>query len=220
MRDSNSRFAPFVAYLVVFHAFWMSAYVFGIYPWMRTLDDTTLRFALVNIAVRLLVWVAPVLLYLRYVDHVNPVAYLKLRQNWKRGLLIGAALGALIFATSVVRVRYGPPHPTLHPLTWNSILVTSILIGFFEEIPYRGFILQKLEGRLPFRWAALITSALFLSMHLPGWISLHTLSAYNVAYVFAFGFVMALLLRFGKSLWGPIVAHSLNDAISTLIFHL
>jgi uncharacterized protein len=220
MRESQPSLRPFILYLVVFQAFWMSVYVFGIYPWMLKLDDTTLRFALVNLAVRLCVWVAPVFLYLRYVDHVNPVEYLKLKEHWPRGVLIGLAFGALIFAGSLVRLRFGPPHPTVHPITWNSILVTSVLIGFVEEIPYRGFILQKFEERIGFSKAALITSALFLSMHLPGWISLQKLSAYNVVYVFVFGFVMALLLRYGKSLWGPIVAHSLNDAISTLIFHL
>ena len=35
-------------------------------------------------------------------------------------------------------------------MTWNSVLGTSLGIGFFEEIPFRGFILQKLGARMNF----------------------------------------------------------------------
>ena len=35
-------------------------------------------------------------------------------------------------------------------MTWNSVLDTSLGIGFFEEIPFRGFILQKLGARMNF----------------------------------------------------------------------
>src|SRR5881392_2721032 len=55
------------------------------YPWMKSLGDGTLKYALVNVTIRLLVWVLPVFLYLKFIDQVNPIEYLKLRQNWKRG---------------------------------------------------------------------------------------------------------------------------------------
>jgi len=35
------------------------------FPWMQSLGDTTFRYAMVNISLRLLVWVLPVFLYLR-----------------------------------------------------------------------------------------------------------------------------------------------------------
>jgi membrane protease YdiL (CAAX protease family) len=42
----------------------------------------------------------------------------------------------------------------------------------------------------------------------------------NVISVFLFGIVMAIVLKVGKSLWGSIVAHSLNDFISVVLFRL
>jgi membrane protease YdiL (CAAX protease family) len=182
----------------------------------KFLGNTTLRFALVNITLRSVIWVLPVFLYLRYIDHVEPIEYLKLKQNWKRGIIIGIMLSILIFLGSMV--RSGVPHPNMHSITWNSILGTSLLIGFFEEIPYRGFILQKFEERHGFWIANLLSSLLFLSIHLPGWISLHLLRVDNVIFVFIFGVVMAIVFKYCRSLWGSIIPHSLNDFISFVLF--
>jgi membrane protease YdiL (CAAX protease family) len=218
MSESENRPIPFIIYLLVFHALWMGGYVFWIYPWMQSLGDTTLAYALINISLRLLVWVLPVFLYLHFIDHVDPLVFLKLKENWKRGLLFGLGLSLFIFLGSLL--RYGAPAPGRPLFTWNSFLSSSILIGFIEEIPYRGFILQKFEQLLGFWRATLIASVLFLGIHLPGWIVLHLLTTYNVISVFLFGIVMAIELKVGKSLWGPIVTHSLNDFISVVLFRL
>ena len=218
MRERKKRFAPFLVYLIVFHAFWMWGFVFCIYPRMQSLGKTTLLYALVNIPLRLLVWVLPVFLYLRHIDHVDPIEYLKLKQNWKRGVIIGIVLSLINFFGSMM--RFGIPHPTLQSFTWNSVIGTSFLIGFIEEVPYRGFILQKFEERCGFWIANLLSSLLFLSMHLPGWISLHLLKVAGVISVFIFGVVMAIIFRYGKTLWGPIITHSTNDFLAFLIFRI
>jgi uncharacterized protein len=205
----------FIIYVVLFQGFWMG-YVFRIYPWVQSLGYTTIWYALVNIFIRLLVWVLPVFLYLRFIDRIDPLEYLQLKKNWKRGLLVGLILSLLIFLVSWL--RYGAPHPGRPFFTWNSFLNTSLLIGFFEEIPYRGFILRKFEQRFGFWIANLITSILFLTIHLPGWIFLHLLTVGNVIFIFIFGVAMAIEYRYGKSLWGPIITHSLNDFISVVLF--
>jgi hypothetical protein len=216
MKEPKYQFAPFIAYLIIFHAYWMGGYVFWIYPWMKSFGEATLLYALINITHRLLIWALPVFVYLRFVDQKHPVEYLKLKQNWKRGMLIGLTLTALNFLSSLA--RFGAPHPNLRSVTWNSILGTSLLIGFVEEIPYRGFILQKFQERYGFWVANLFSSLLFLSMHLPGWISLHLLKAETVIFVFVFGVLMAIVFRYSNSLWSAIVAHSLNDFLSVVIF--
>jgi len=196
----------------------MGGFVFAIYPWMRSLGERTLLYALVNVSIRLAVWVLPVLLYLIYVDGINPVEYLKLKQNWKRGVIVGIVLSAINLFGSMI--RFGVPHPSVQSVTWNSVLSTSILIGFIEEIPYRGFMLQKFSERYGFWIATLISSILFLSIHLPGWISLHLLKVSSVVSVFVFGLVMAIVFRYGKSLWAPIITHSTNDFMAFVIFRL
>lgn len=153
---------------------------------MQALGTATLVYALVNIAARLLLWVIPVFFYLRYIDHVNPVAYLKLNRYWKRGILLGFALSLLNFLGMLL--QFGPPHPSMQYVTWNSVLSTSILIGFFEEIPFRGFLLQKLQEKFPFWISNLLSSLLFLGIHLPGWILLHTLTWSNVISILGWGY--------------------------------
>src|SRR5262249_11997395 len=208
--------APFIAYVVVFHLAW-AAWPFFIYPKLVAIGDRTLTYAFLNLSIRLLVWVAPVMVYLRFVDGVAPLAYLKLNQRVGRGIVFALALTALNFIGSVAVLA--PPHPTLQSVTWNSVFGTSLLIGFIEEIPYRGFMLQKFAEHVDFWAANLITSLLFLCVHLPGWMALHLLTLDRQAFVFVFGLVMAIVFRYSGSLWAAIVMHSTNDLMSFVLFH-
>ena len=159
----------------------------------------------------------PVFLYLRYLDRVDPFAYLKLKQHWLRGVLIGLGFSALILLLALV--QHGAPHPRSGAFTWNSVLSTTLLIGFVEEIPYRGFVFQKLCELMSRKSAVAISSLLFVAIHLPGWISLHLFTLQILIFVFVFGVLMAILFIFTKSLWAPIISHSLNDFISAVLFH-
>lgn len=207
--------SPFLVYLLLFHGAWIF-WVYQIYPWLASLGETTLLYALVNISLRLLIWVLPVFLYLRWIDGVDPLAYLKLRAHWQRGVVIGLLVTLVNFLLSLV--RYGWPQPALHALTWNSLFSTFLLIGFIEEIPYRGFILQKLQERFNFWFANLLTALLFVAIHLPGWIKLDLLRVETVIFVFVFGFLLAVIFFYAKSLWSAIVAHSLNDFLAGFLF--
>jgi uncharacterized protein len=214
---ATHHFAPFIAYLLLFYSFWIG-WVYVIYPPMQAVGTATVAYALANIAARLLLWVIPVFLYLRYIDHVHPVAYLKLNRYWKRGILIGLALSLLNFLGMLL--RFGPPHPIMQYVTWNSVLSTSILIGFFEEIPFRGFIFQKLQEKFPMWIANLLSSLLFLGIHLPGWIMLHVLTWSNVLSIFVLGVIFAIIFYYSQTLWSSIITHSLNDFLSSVLFHI
>jgi len=210
--------APFIGCLLIFYFTWTVVWVYGVYPWaVRNVGSTTLLYAVINIVFRFLIWVLPVFWYLRHVDRVNATEYLRLRQHWGLGLAFGLVLSAVNFAAALVRT--GPSTWRGPYVTWNSIVNTAILIGFFEEVPFRGFILQKLTERFGFWRSVVMSSVLFVTAHIPGWIRLGTLTAYNAVFVFVFGVIMALVFRYSKSLWGPIVAHSLNDFISGVLVH-
>jgi len=207
----------FVAYLIIFTASWTTWVLIG-YPRLRSLGEQSLLYALINITVRALLWVLPVFLYLRYVDCVQPCVYLKLRHHWLRGILVGLGFSALIFLLSLV--QHGLPHLRAGLATWNSILSTSLLIGFMEEVPYRGFVFQKLCDWMSRKSAIAISSLLFVIIHLPGWLSLHLFTIRIAIFVFVFGLLMAMLLLYSKSLWAPVVSHSLNDFFSAVVFHI
>ena len=210
---------PFIGYLAFFYLAWTFIWVYGIYPWAnRTIGDATLAYALINIVVRFSVWVLPVFGYLRYVDRVEVLEYLRLKQHWRRGVVIGLTLSVINFVGTMVRI--GPPVWSSAHVTWNSILGTSILIGVFEEIPFRGFVLQKLQERFDFATSAVISSALFVGAHIPGWILLGSFTGSRAVYIFVFGCLMATVLRYSRSLWAAIIAHSLNDGLSNVLFHI
>lgn len=209
--------APFLVYVAAFHLVW-AAWPYLVYPRLVAIGERTLTYALLNLGIRLLVWVVPVFVYLRYVDGVDPLEYLKLRGRVGRGVAIAITLTALNLAGSTA--RFGWPHPGLERVTWNSVLGTSLLIGFIEEIPYRGFMLQKFAEPLGFWLASVVTSLLFVLVHVPGWMALHMLRADTAVTIFIFGVVMAIVFRYSQSLWAPIITHSTNDCLSFVIFGL
>lgn len=215
--STRKAFWPFAAYLLLFFAVW-TLWVYAGYPLLTKLDDTTLLYAIVNLTIRFLIWILPVFLYLYLVDHVNPFEYLKLRRYWVRGIIVGLVLSVINFLGTLL--RYGPPHLSMQAVTWNSILGTSILIGFIEEIPFRGFILQKFQERSSFWLANLFSSLLFLAIHLPGWILLHQLNFLEALTIFLLGAIFAAAFYYSKSLWSSIVAHSFNDFLTAVLFRI
>lgn len=216
--SARSRAVPFVGYLAAFHLGWI-VWPFVIYPKLTAvLGQETLAYAVLHLSIRIAVWLAPVWFYLRYVDRVDPFEYLKLKNHIGRGLLMGIGLTILNAMGTVA--RFGLPHPTMERVTWNSVLGTSLLVGVIEEVPYRGFMLRKFAERLNFWLANLITSLLFLAIHLPGWIALHTLNGPAMMTVAVFGFVMGLAVKWSDSLWAAVVAHSANDFMSFVVFRL
>jgi CAAX protease family protein len=214
---TDAATAPFLVYVVVFHSVWAFWPYFG-YPRLVSVGERTLTYAVLNLSIRLLVWVAPVFVYLRFVDGVQPLEYLKLTRNVRRGLVIALVLTILNLLGSML--RFGLPHPSMQRVTWNSVLGTSFLVGFIEEIPYRGFMLQKLGERVSFWIANLITSLLFLAVHVPGWLALHILRLDTAITIFVFGAVMGIVFKYSESLWAPIVTHSTNDFLSFVLFRL
>ena len=207
----------FVAYIIAFNAIWTLWVLVG-YPRLVRIGERTLLYALINLAVRGLLWVLPVFVYLRYLDHVDPCVYLKLKKHWLRGVLIGLGFAVLIFL--LLLAEHGPPRFRAGTITWNSVLSTSLLIGFVEEVPYRGFVFQKMCEWLPVKSAVVISSLLFVAIHLPGWLSLHLFTLKTFVFVFVFGLVMAILLLASRSLWASIVSHSLNDFLTAVVFHI
>jgi membrane protease YdiL (CAAX protease family) len=186
---------------------------------MTTLGDNSLRYALVNIGIRLVVWIIPVFLFLKHVDHVDDALdYLRLRSNWRRGVIVGIAFAlAILLGTILMR---GLPDFHKVRFTWNSFLSTTLLIGVVEEIPFRGLMLRKLEEQFDFWLANLFSSLLFLGIHLPGWITLHLFKWQSVISVFLLGFVFSIVVKLTRSLWSSIIAHGGNNFINSVLFRL
>jgi uncharacterized protein len=188
--------------------------------WLSACPDVgedTLGYAAANISVRFALWVLPVFLCLGLVDRVDLARSLALVDGWKRGVLLGIGLSIIILVGSFV--RFGAPEPSWNNVTWSTVLSTSLGIGFFEEIPFRGFILQKLATRMNFWLANILTSIIFVSGLLPGWVMLHLFTPALAVNIFVFSIVMGAAFRYSRSLWSCIIAHDASDFISFVLFH-
>ena len=213
LKPANRQFA---VYLGLFVTTW-AGYVLLVYRHVQALGEASFAYAATNICVRLMIWVAPVFLMLKVVDRTAPLRALGLVDNWKRGVLVGLGLSTLLLVLPLL--RFGWPHSIGRNITWNSVLSTSLGIGFFEEIPFRGFILQKFQTRMNFWLANALTSLVFVSLHLPGWFRLHLFTPSLTLNIFALSFVWGMVFRCSRSLWSCVISHSASDFISFVLFH-
>ena len=79
-----------------------------------------------------------------------------------------------------------------------------------EEVFFRGFMFAGLRRRLPLLFSAVISAAVWGSLHLGG-------GNVGVAIQLAvFGVILAILYERSGSLWAPIMAHMLNNTIAFL----
>ena len=98
-------------------------------------------------------------------------------------------------------------------------LVVTILVGLLivvgaplsEEIFFRGFAFAGLNRAMPIALAAVISTAVWASLHLGGG---------DVAVVIqlaVFGLVLSALYARTGTLWAPILAHAINNSIAFVV---
>ncbi|MCC9145156.1 MULTISPECIES: CPBP family intramembrane glutamic endopeptidase [unclassified Arthrobacter] len=94
------------------------------------------------------------------------------------------------------------------PLIVAVVLVISVLTPLWEEVLFRGAILDGLSGRFrPFA-AVVLSAAVFAAVHLV---------LVGFAYLFLLGIALALLRRFHRNIWAPMLLHAANNALVTLV---
>ncbi len=100
-------------------------------------------------------------------------------------------------------------------LTFISLVVVPPLV---EEFMFRGFLFTGLRSKLPFAWAAVITSILFASLHLAE-------GAGGVLWVAGIDtFVLSLFLCFLRertgNLWAGIALHAVKNSVAFLYLYV
>ena len=107
-----------------------------------------------------------------------------------------------------------PPGPQSHPIIgWIysggakerilALLLASGIAPLLEETFFRGALHRYLRGRLRFFPSALLTGAIFASLHPQGWLAIPALGA--------IGFGFSLLREWRDSLIAPMTAHAINN---------
>lgn len=155
----------------------------------------------------LILFIIPIFLYLKFKSKVNPLIYLRLLGNTKRGILIGIVISSVFII--LLFYKNGNGVFVFDKLDIKMLWVSGLLVGFLEEIPFRGFILQKLNENMRFWKANTLTTVIFILFHIPTWLINSNgdiiKSAVNISIV---SLVLGYLFKEYKSLWIPIICHS------------
>jgi len=168
-------------------------------------------------------WVLTLLLlaYVRFIER-RPMSSIGLRRpDWKTVLL--GVVGALAMVAGMAAI-YMVIFPALGlstdeatiaavrstPLWFRVVLILRAAV--FEEILYRGFMIERLTELMRLRWlAALISVTAFTLAHLGGWAWPHLMIA-------GFGgIVLTALYLYRRDLVSNMTAHFLTDAVGFLL---
>lgn len=173
-----------------------------------------------KLLIKFLIWTLPVCLIIKYRDRTNFLNYLKLKENFVQGLVWGLGLG-VVMSGYVLLSQMIFLKKTFYPmLDWYTLLSAVVLIGFTEEVVFRGFLLQKLNESMGFWTANLLSSGLFLLIHFPKWyhegLFLQTAIYGSLIFVFCFGMLEGYVLKRTQSLWACMLIHSANNLMVLL----
>ncbi|GAE88703.1 CPBP family intramembrane glutamic endopeptidase [Acetivibrio straminisolvens] len=202
------------SYLVVFYSIW-AVYTILIEP---LIEKGPLLLNLIGgNFIKLGVWTLPSLILLKYVFEEKPLDYVKLSQNRLRGLAYGSLYGVVIVVYVSVSRFLSSGELKFNPFfSLDSWIGGVLLIGFTEEIVFRGFLLQKFEEAMGSKYANAITAVLFLLIHFPKWYMQGNLFMVefmmnSILFIPLFSILMAVLLKKTNSLWTCIIIHSANN---------
>ena len=100
---------------------------------------------------------------------------------------------------------------TQMPVMLMNVIIMAVLPALFEEMFFRGVLQQKLtqwwgKGHL----AIFVTAIVFSAIHMQFITFLPR---------FLLGLLLGYLLRWGKTLWLPILAHFINNFVAVLTFY-
>lgn len=200
-----------------------TAYVATLYPRVAGVESLVLRVAL-NDAIRIAIFLGPVVGYLLFVARERPLRALRLTTNVPRGLAWGVAGGVALGAVIVARAAlFGPRGLDPKPVPLEAWLTALTVATIVEEIVFRGFLLRRLEGATGFWWANVVTAALFVAIHVPGWAlvggtPLVPGRLMAMGDIFVLGLVLGYVFERSGSVWAPFVVHSVNNALATVFF--
>lgn len=216
--------APLVVYLSLFFCAWAlrATVLFFVDESIRT----DLGKAVYSNAVKLLVWVVPAFLYLKFYEKRPPLQYLKLTTRPRaKGLALAATASVVFFAAVVVFERFtsGRNLETLYTASPSAVglaLLSVAVSPVLEEVMFRGFVLREFWERAGFLRANVLTSALFVLAHWPYWLWANGLSKAMLATslsIFILSLFLGCVLKWTNSLWPCVAVHVFNNFLNSFL---
>lgn len=210
-----------VTYTALIFGLW-TIYVLTLYPAVTGETNLPLRIFL-NEFVRVLIFVAPVFLFLKFVIGEKPISFLKLDANIKTGVLYGVIAGIGYAALVIARIILTTASFSLKSVPLEAWFTAITVATIIEEIAFRGFLLQTFERVMNFWTANVLTAILFVAVHFPGWIILGNApllpnKLMAMAEIFFLGLLLGFLFKRTQCLWACVILHATNNLLSTILF--
>ncbi|MBK5461936.1 CPBP family intramembrane metalloprotease [Peribacillus sp. TH27] len=204
-----------ILYLVIFNLIWVLKELWLV-QYINPLGDVISAF--LNALIKISVWIVPVWLYIKFYLHTNPIKYLKMNINIKKGLFLGLFLSLLLGLYFAFEVYILNDQSFNFNLSLGNYLNGILLVGITEEIVFRGLILQELNKRLAFWKANIITSLLFLIVHYAIWIYEGVFfDWWSHIYVFLIGFIFGVVYKKTGSFWSVVILHSFHNLFVSMV---
>lgn len=211
-------------FILLFFAVWgLRATV--LFPLDQRVEPPALR-AVYGHAWKFAVWVVPAFVYVRARLGRPPLRFMKLTTRPRaKGVALAAAAAVLFFAGIILFEAFtsgrnlGPLYRAGLPAVAATLLAVAVS-PVWEEIMFRGFLLNALWERAGFWRANLLTALLFVLVHWPHWLwaggwrpSLVAVSAS----IFILALFLGLVLRWTNSLWPCVFVHVANNFLSSFL---
>jgi membrane protease YdiL (CAAX protease family) len=173
------------------------------------------------IGMKLAIWVAPALVAIRTLERVPLAQFLQLRSA-AAGIRWGLGAGIAIAIVNYVGKTL-PSGGVLHPVQFDLVFLNAVIVSpLVEEITLRGFLQERLEMDGSPAWANLVTTGVFVAMHLPGWFFQGretTLAGYTARLLplAVLSLIFGWIKQRSGSLYAPVLAHAINNLDSALL---
>ena len=171
-------------------------------------------------AVKFVIWVIPVFVYLKYIDRRNPFKYLKLTSPIQKTNLLYAVIIIFLYFLSVLFISLFMLKQELSFNSSSSALVSTSVSSLLEEILFRGFILTKLNESIKFWAANIITAFLFVLIHYPHWLwtkGIQWQILIDSVSIFILACFLGYLVKKTNSLLPSIGAHIGNNFLASFL---
>lgn len=192
-------------YFLFLLVFWSISRLLVLPQLEQLLSNVSLTYALSELVLKVLVWVIPVYVILK-LQKLNPISFLKLDSNITKGISFGMLLGIAFLIINIMKVRNINRH-----ISYSDFINTFLAVGIIEEIAFRGYIMQKLKLYMSFIPSNIITSLMFMTIHIPIAILLHNVDIFYFIQVGILSFIFGYFFEETDSLLCPIIMHSLWD---------
>lgn len=162
---------------------------------------------IISLLIYFFIFILPVISYIKFKDMVNPLDFFKLNKNIRKGVMKGFSISILFILFLIIKkIIFGWENINLNiGLLW----FTNLAVGILEEIPFRGFLLQKLNNHMNFISANILTTVLFVMVHIPIWMITKVNVSQSIISIALVSYILGYLFKESDSLWVPIICHSI-----------